>query len=150
MQEPGHILRVSVSVLRGHEIYMHVAGGPPARDHGGVQPDALGPFEITDADVESSKPRVRALIVGRLEALQKPVNQHLALVEEGVDRADPRILELGLRLAKELALQYRLGRMPTVTEDDTEDPGAGVDRAAVIEARLKELEAKHKGQAAGA
>lgn len=127
---------------------MHVAGGPPARDHGGVQPGELGRFEITEQDVEASKPRVRALIVGRLEALQVPITQHLSLVAEGLERPDPRMLEIGLRLSKELALQYRLGRLPTSTEDEAEEPGAGVDRAAVIEARLVEIEAKYKGQVA--
>lgn len=121
-------------------------------DHGGVDydvpgvPGVLGPLQITEADLVESAPRVRALMVARLEALWAPVNARLQLDGGGEQPIDPRLLEIGLRIVKEEALIYRLGRAPAANEEEEQDPAPGVDRAAMIEGKLQEIENKLREQ----
>ena len=148
---------------------MHVglALGTWVRDHGGVrlgaafaddeEPgdrvpgqagglDAVGMPQITETDLVASAPRVRALMVARLEALWAPVNARLQLDGGGEQPIDPRLLEIGLRIVKEEALIYRLGRVPSTVEEEDGDPAPGVDRAAMIDAKLQEIENKMRDQ----
>lgn len=113
-----------------------------------MQPDAQPPavLQITEEDVQESAPRVRALLVARLESMWEPVRVTL-LRDADAQPIDPRMLEIGLRICKELGLHYRLYRPPVVKADDEDDPlGPGVDRASLIEDQLQEIEAKMRSQ----
>jgi hypothetical protein len=116
-------------------------------DGGAGVPGAVGPFEITDADLTESAPRVRALVVARLEQVWTVVQARLNLDSGGEAPIDPRLLEIGLRTTKELSTLYRLNRAPAQTEEEEElEQGAGVDRAALIESKLAEIENKMRKQ----
>lgn len=106
----------------------------------------VGMPQITEADLAESGPRVRALMVARLEALWAPVNARLQLDGAGEQPIDPRLLEIGLRIVKEEALIYRLARPPAVAEEEADEPGAGVDRAAMVELKLQAIEEKLRAQ----
>lgn len=109
------------------------------------QPAApLGPLQITEDDLLASAPSVRALLIARYEALWKPVKVRLDQDAGGEIPIDPRLLELGLRINKEIGLLYRLYRPPlTKPEDEEEDMIVGRDTAAAIEASLQEVELKY-------
>jgi hypothetical protein len=47
---------------------------------------------------------------------------------------------------KEEALIYRLARPPVTAEEEAEEPGAGVDRAAMVELKLQAIEEKLREQ----
>lgn len=97
--------------------------------------------EITDDDVLASRARVRALLVSRVDMLWQPVQVALVKDSNGEYPADPRILEFGLRLCRELAEYYNVKKPPTsVVEEEAELPGAGEDRRALIEMKLAEVE----------
>lgn len=104
--------------------------------------------EITEENVIQDQGRVRALIVTRIEQLWQPIDRQLQMDSEGVRPADPRLLEIGRGLMKDLAIVYRLGRQLTVTDEDTEDEVPVIDRAAMIEEHLAQIETRLK-QAAG-
>lgn len=107
-------------------------------------PAAIGPPKITDEDLAASAPTVRALLVGRLEAMWVPIQQALDDGKAGLGPPDPRMLEIGLRIVKEESTLYRLLRPPTLVEQDEEMLGPGVDRAALVEAHLVEIEQRIK------
>lgn len=110
------------------------------------RPAQLGPLEITEEDVEASSPRVRALLVARLEAMWEPVRASLLTGDDGRP-PDPRMLEIGLRICRELGQHYRLFRAPVAKpEEEEEQLGAGVDRGSLIENQLKEIEDKLRSQ----
>lgn len=107
------------------------------------QPAAIGPPRITDEDLANSAPTVRALLVGRLEEMWRPIATHLADAQAGVTPADPRLLEIGLRIVKEESTLYRLARPPALNDEPDEGiEGVGVDRRSLIEAQLVEIEKK--------
>lgn len=106
---------------------------------------AVGVPRITDEDLVSSGPAVRALLVSRLEQLWKPVERALEADNEGLMPADPRLLEFGRQVVKDEAALYRLSRPPVVAEEEDEVLGEGVDRRALVESRLQEIEAKLRG-----
>lgn len=111
------------------------------------QPAALGPLQITEEDVQESAPRVRALLVARLESMWEPVRVTLLRDADAERPIDPRMLEIGLRICKELGLHYRLYRPPVTKVEEDDDPlGPGVDRAALIEDQLQEIENKMRSQ----
>lgn len=108
---------------------------------------AVGPLRITDEDIAESGPAVRALLVARLEQLWKPVEMRLDMEKDGSMPMDPRMMEIGVRICKELAGHYRLARPPLATpEEDTDLLGPGVDRAALVEQKLSEIEARIRSQ----
>lgn len=107
----------------------------------------LGPPRITDEDLVSSAPAVRALMVSRLEQLYGPVERALEQDKLGLMPVDPRLLEIGLRVIKEESLIYKIHKPPILTqEDDQLELGEGVDRRALAEERLQEIEARLKKQ----
>ena len=107
------------------------------------QPPAIGPPRITDEDLANSAPTVRALLVGRLEEMWRPVARHLEDAHQGLTVPDPRMLEIGLRIVKEESLLYRLARPPVLNDQPEEDAiSAGVDRRALVEGTLVEIEKK--------
>lgn len=102
----------------------------------------VGVRRITDEDLISSGPAVRALLVARLEQLWKPVERALEADNAGLMPADPRLLEFGRQVVKDEAALYRLARPPVVAEVEEEVLGEGVDRRALVESRLQEIEQK--------
>lgn len=111
-------------------------------------PNAIGPMQITEEDLASSAPTVRALLVARLEQLWSAVHVHLLRDGDGAP-VDPRMLEIGLRIVKEESLLYRLQRPPALSLDEDDDiVGGGVDRRAVVAASLDALEQKRNNAAA--
>jgi hypothetical protein len=133
------------------EIHMHVALGPWCWEHGGVDGGReLAQLQITEADLVESGPRVRALQVARLEQIWGAVNARLQLDAGGEQPIDPRLLEIGLRVIKEEAAIYRLGRIPPATGDEEQDKAAvGGELVDAIEAKLAEIESKLRAQPAG-
>lgn len=110
----------------------------------------IGLPQITDEDLVASGPSVRALLVGRLERLWRPVEFALNAHDEGLGPVDPRLLEIGLRVIKDEAALYRLAR-PPVLGDESGEPelGAGVDRRALVMGQLEEREARLRGPDGG-
>ena len=100
--------------------------------------------EITEENLVNDQPRVRALIVTRLEQLWQPVDKQLQMDLEGLRPADPRLLEIGRGLMKDLAGLYRLGRTVVVVDDDGVDDLPVIDRAAMVEEKLSQIEARLK------
>lgn len=112
----------------------------------GEQHAPLGPLQITEEDLQASAPSVRALLIARYEALWKPVKVRLDQDAGGEIPIDPRLLEIGMRINKEIGLLYRLYRPPTLKpEDEEEELAVGRDTAAAIEASLQEVEIKYRG-----
>lgn len=107
----------------------------------------LGIPRITDEDLVSSAPAVRALLVARLESMYGPVERALEQDRQGLGPVDPRLLEIGLRIVKEEGLIYKLARPPVLSQDEeVAELGEGVDRRSMVESRLQEIEARLKKQ----
>lgn len=100
--------------------------------------------EITDDNLLEAAPRVRALIMSRIEKMWAAVDQHLDEANAGDRMLDPRMLEIGKGLMKAEAEIYRLGKPAPVVEAEEDHVLAGVDRRAVVGAKLDELEAKRR------
>lgn len=105
---------------------------------------AADDWKIGEDELYKAAPSVRALIVKRYESLYAEVEDYREQVKSAGRPADPRYLEIGVRILKELGQMYRLGRPPAAAEDD-DDPNAGVDPGKLVLARLEELEAKAAG-----
>lgn len=114
-----------------------------------MEPDAgaLQPLQITDEDVNAARPAVRALWMARLEAMWEPVKLRLQMDAEGAMPMDPRMLEIGLRIAKtELDLYGMFRAVAPKPEEEDELPGEGVDRRAMVEQHLAAIEQKLRAQ----
>lgn len=99
--------------------------------------------EIGEDELVAAQARVRALIVSRLEALYAPVERRLEDDHDHSRPIDPRMLEIGRAILKDLAGHYRLARPPAAVDDDDDGLGlTGVDRAAAIEEKLVALESR--------
>lgn len=101
----------------------------------------MGPLEpvtrgIGDEQIHDSAPLVRALLVERLEQIWSTCQPH---VTGEVGKPDPRFVEAGIRVLDRLARLYRLDQ-PVPGSDQV--AGEGVDRAALVEAGLRELESR--------
>ena len=104
--------------------------------------------EITDDNLLEAAPRVRALIMARIEKLWSAVEQHVDEAQAGDRMLDPRMLEIGKGLMKAEADIYRLGRpAPVVEEEETVVLGRD-ELVARLGGRLDELEAKRQARAA--
>jgi hypothetical protein len=106
-----------------------------------TQMSPSGDWRIGEEELYESQPRVRALIVRRYEALYALVEAHIAQAEESGRSGDPRFLEIGVRVLREMSALYRMGSPPKVSEEDA-DPNAGVDPASLVLASLAEIEGK--------
>ena len=116
-----------------------------------MQPDpgagGLQPLQITDEDVTAARPAVRALWMARLEAMWEPVKLRLDMDREGAMPMDPRMLEIGLRIAKtELDLYGMFKTIAAPVEEEGDLPGEGVDRRAMVEQHLAAIEQKLRAQ----
>jgi len=100
--------------------------------------------EINEENLVNDQGRVRALIVTRIEQLWQPIDKGLQMDHEGIRPADPRLLEIGRGLMKDLAAVYRLGRALTTTDEEDDDELPVIDRAAMVEEKLSQIEARLK------
>ena len=105
-----------------------------------------GPPEINEEQLAASQPRVRALQIQRYERLYGRVDERVQEDERGERPLDPRFLELGIRILKEEASLYRLGRTPMVHEEEEDPTIQGVDRMDMVLRQLATLEQKRADQ----
>jgi hypothetical protein len=98
-------------------------------------------WQISEDDVAEHAPRVRGQVVKRYEDLWQLITTQIHLAEEAGRPVDPRWAELGVRVTKELASVYRLHRVANQELDEV----VLTTPVDVIEAQLKELEAKLAG-----
>jgi hypothetical protein len=105
---------------------------------------SAGPLEVTEEQLQEAQPRVRALQIQRYEEIWNRIKERIDEDKDGVRPIDPRFLELGIRVLKEEAGLYRLGRQAAATEEEEDTTPIG-DRRDLIEDRLREIEAKNQG-----
>lgn len=165
---PEQAKRRSVDPVAGSNFHMHVAwafGHIPPHTWLRVQgagPGAcsmtpmtyeLGPGappEIGEEQLVESQPRVRALLVQRYEEIWNRVAVRIHDDQEQQRPIDPRILEIGLRVLKDEAVLYRLGRSMPAPEDEEDPTITAIDRAAMVAEQLSVLEAKQQAADASA
>jgi hypothetical protein len=125
---------------------MHVAyPGPMTYELGPA------PREINEDQLTEDGPRVRALIIQRLELMWNRCEQRIRDDMNGTRPIDPRFLEIGLRAVKDLALHYRLNKIPVPVEEEEDPSLQAVDRGALVLDFLEGVEARiRQGQAAAA
>lgn len=108
-----------------------------------------GPLAVTDTDISHDQALVRGLVVRRLEQIWRSCEPHLRAQmdpETGLvlSKPDPRFVEAGLRVCRDLGKLYRLDQpVPP-------DPGEGGVPATLrqlVSQKLDELEARSKGNA---
>ncbi len=102
--------------------------------------------EITEDNLTEAAPRVRALITQRLELLWQQVDQHVSEVRAGERMQDPRMLEIGKGILKELAGIYRLGKPMPVQEEEVEAPLGRDELVQRLGSRLDVLESKRQAR----
>ena len=105
---------------------------------------SAGPLEVSEEQLVEAQPRVRALQIQRYEEIWDRIQERIGEDKDGTRPIDPRFLELGIRVLKEEAGLYRLGRVAAAAEEEADDQLTGVDRRDLIEDRLKEIEAKNQ------
>jgi hypothetical protein len=115
------------------------------------QPLGLGPGpsrmpEITEENLQEAAPRVRALITSRIEKLYAAVDHHVDEANAGDRMLDPRMLEIGKGLMKELAAIYRLGRPAPVVQEEEAVPLGRDELVLRLGSKLDELEAKRQAR----
>lgn len=119
---------------------MHVCRMVIVEAIGGALPEGVS---ISDDNVAADQAAVRGLVVKRLEQLWATIEPHVdgRVVADGY-RVDPRMIQAGITVVRELGKLYRLDRpAPAAPEAVT---GAVTDRVAV-ERSLAELEARLAG-----
>jgi hypothetical protein len=87
---------------------------------------------LDDEQIAESAPRVRYLMLQRLELIWKQVEDHLD-PEKGTD---PRWAEIGVRTLDRLGRLYRLDK-PKAAPDEEDDLSAGVDRGQLVLLQLE-------------
>jgi len=97
-------------------------------------PQGIGEEQLTDA-----APLVRSLVVQRLETIWRTCQPH---IDGTGGKPDPRFVEAGIRVLDRLMRLYRLDT-PQAAPPATSDSG---DSAALVEARLQELESRVRSQ----
>lgn len=107
-----------------------------------MQPDQPAIPEITDDDVVASRARVRALLVSRLEAKYQVVSRAIRDAETMGIPPDPRLLEIGIRIDKEMSLLYGLQKPAPVSADDEpkDQLGNGIEKRDAVLLELTRLE----------
>lgn len=110
-----------------------------------------GPREISEEQLAEDAPRVRALMIQRLELVWSVSERRIRDDLDGTRPADPRFLEIALRALKDEALLYRLGKVVPPPEEEDDPSILGVDRPALVLEYLESVEARiRQGQAAAA
>lgn len=101
--------------------------------------------EITEEQLLAAQPAVRYQVLMYLDSMYQRVDERIREDADGTRPMDPRFLELGIRIVKEMALHYRLNRPAPLQEEDADDPSiTGIDRKALIMEQLQILEAKQR------
>jgi len=109
-------------------------------DHGSICiMDELVTQGITEEQVGKDAPRMRALLAKRYEMIWQTVAPHVngERAAEGLG-TDPRFLETGIRVLRDLGRLYRLDA-PAQADVQQISP---VDVAALVSTRLAQLEAR--------
>ena len=106
-------------------------------------------WEITEEKIMTHAPRVRALLVARLEALWGVGQAQIAGAGESGRPVDPRWAELCLRVAREYAGLYRLAKPAPVSEDEEGPAGLTDPRQHVLDT-LQEIKAREESREKGA
>jgi predicted metalloprotease len=106
--------------------------------------------EIDEDSLAAAQAAVRYQQIMRYEQMYEIVDSRISEDKSGGRPLDPRFLELGIRILKEEAVIYRLAKAVVVQEEEEDPSITGVDRAAVVMAKLDELEAKRTAQAQAA
>jgi hypothetical protein len=122
-----------------------LAPEPHSWEHGGMTFElSAGPLEISEEQIQEAQPRVRALQIQRYEEIWERIHERIEEDKEGARPIDPRFLELGIRVLKEEAGLYRLGRQAAAVEEEEDATLTGTDRRDLIEDRLREIEQKNQ------
>lgn len=100
------------------------------------------PFSLDEDQLAESAPRVRALVLQRLEVIWTQVQDHLDPEKGG---ADPRWAEIGVRVLDREARLYRLDARKQPGDDEDDIYAQGIDRGKLVLQQLEELEARIKG-----
>lgn len=109
------------------------------------------PREITEDQLAEDAPRVRALLIQRLELVWARCEQRIRDDIDGTRPIDPRFLEIGLRALKDEAGHYRLAKTPPPVEEEEDPSIQAIDRVDLVTRYLETVEARIKqGQAAAA
>ncbi len=109
------------------------------------------PREISEEQLAQDAPRVRALLIQRLELVWARVEQRIRDDIDGHRSIDPRYLEIGLRALKDEAIHYRLAKVPAPVEEEEDPTIQAIDRGALVLDYLEGVEARiRQGQAAAA
>ena len=118
-----------------------------------TRPHALGPVappEIGEEQISQDQPRVRALLVQRYEQLWGWVDGCMQAARDLERPLDPRVAEIGLRVCKDEAALYRLGRAAAAVEEEEDPTILAIDRAAMVAEQLTVLESKRQAAQASA
>jgi hypothetical protein len=113
--------------------------------------EELGPVprmpEITEENLAESQARVRAELVRRYELMWTVVEARIKDDKDEIRPLDPRLLEIGRGVLREVSLLYRLAKPPVQAEAEEDQILPLEARRELVAASLDELEAKRKAQA---
>ncbi|HZI74109.1 MAG TPA: hypothetical protein VFD73_08835 [Gemmatimonadales bacterium] len=84
--------------------------------------------------------------MNRYEMIWNVVEGRIKDDEQEVRPLDPRLLEIGKGVLKEISALYRMSKPPTAVEEDPDAELTIVDRRELIAASLDQLEAKRNAQ----
>lgn len=119
------------------------------QDAGGHAPGPADPAQlmlatgIREEDVAESAPRVRALVVQRLEMIWRACEPSINLPQEHLDegrRPDPRFVDAGIRVTDRLVQLYQLTKPQHAMSEP--DPASRTDQRELAKAKVAELEAR--------
>jgi hypothetical protein len=100
-----------------------------------------GEAGISEEHVAEAAPRVRALVVQRLEMVWRACEPHINPSQLDLDegfRRDPRYIEAGIRVLDRLTSIYGLTKPSQVQADP--DAGSSLDQRAAVAKLVAELE----------
>lgn len=103
--------------------------------------------EITEENLAESQARVRAELVRRYELMWTVVEARIKDDKDEIRPLDPRLLEIGRGVLREVSLLYRLAKPPVQAEAEEDQILPLEARRELVAASLDELEAKRKAQA---
>lgn len=118
-------------------VYMHLYSRVPY--HGGMDQSGLRlhePRQIGEEEISEAAPKVRALVLERLELIWGQVEPHLH--RDPDEKPDVRFLEAGIRVLDRLSRLYRLDSPATQATSDA----PVVDAKALVMSQLAEIAAR--------
>lgn len=97
------------------------------------------PRQIGEEEISEAAPKVRALVLERLEMIWSQVQPHVdGTITREDGRVDVRFLEAGIRVCDRLSRLYRLDQPATSAEKET----SIIDSKALVLAQLAEIAAR--------